>query len=177
MPDYKSYSKLLLSFKPIPMHKVYLLLGSNLGDSAEQLKHAKGQITKLIGNITKESSFYSTAAWGNTSQPDFLNQIVVVTTTLTPELLLDTILQIEKDMGRVRNIKNDPRIIDIDIIFFAKKIIQKENLTIPHPLLQERNFVLVPLHELSPNFIHPVLKKTVHQLLKTCKDKLAVQKK
>ena len=177
MPDYIRYSNPLLSYKPIPMHKVYLLLGSNLGDSAKQLKHAKGQITTQIGNIVKESSFYTTAAWGNTSQPDFLNQIVVVTTSLTPELLLDTILQIEKNMGRVRNLKNDPRIIDIDIIFFAKRIILKDNLTIPHPLIQERNFVLVPLHELSPNFIHPVLKKTIHQLLKTCKDKLAVQKK
>ena len=92
------------------------------------------------------------------------------------EKVIEKILAIEKEMGRIRTKKNAPRLIDIDILFFNKEIIQTQNLTVPHPALQNRRFVLVPLNELSPNFIHPVLHNTIHQILLTCPDTLAVKK-
>lgn len=158
------------------MKKVYLLLGSNQQNPTEQLNKAVASIGKQIGQIQRQSSIYETAAWGNTVQPNFLNQIVIVNTLLNPTQVLQTILSIEKKMGRIRTIKNAPRIIDIDIIFFNKEIIQQDDLIIPHPLLQQRRFVLTPLNELSPNLKHPVLKKTIHQLLRICTDKLEVTK-
>jgi 2-amino-4-hydroxy-6-hydroxymethyldihydropteridine diphosphokinase len=159
------------------MKKIYLLLGSNMGNSSAQLKKAKSLINKQVGKVSRASSFYSTAAWGNTAQPDFLNQVIVISTKLNPAEVLDTILSIEKSMGRIRTVKNAPRIIDIDILFYEKEIINEIDLIIPHPLMQERKFVLIPLNELSPNFIHPVFKKNIHELLRNCKDKLPVQKK
>lgn len=158
------------------MKKIYLLLGSNLGEPAKQFKKAKSHLQKQIGKIIRESSCYSTAAWGNTNQPDFLNQVIILESTLSPQKVMQKILSIEKEMGRIRTKKNAPRIIDIDILFYGKTILTTENLTIPHPLLQERNFVLVPLNELSPNFKHPIIKKSVHQLMLKCKDRLAVKK-
>ena len=90
--------------------------------------------------------------------------------------MMSVILTIEKAMGRVRTVKNAPRVIDIDILFFNKEIINTKELTIPHPLMQERKFVMVPLNELSPNLIHPVLKKSIHKLMTSCKDQLTVNK-
>ncbi len=158
------------------MHISYLLLGSNIGNSHEQLLAAKKNIATFIGDITASSSMYSTAAWGNTDQADFLNQILLIETDLAASKLLRSILIIEKNMGRVRTMKNAPRIIDIDILFFNNDIIQAKKLTIPHPEIQNRKFVLTPLAELSPNFVHPSLKKTINQLLIECKDPLNVQK-
>ena len=158
------------------MNTTYLLLGSNMGNSQTQLSKAILQIEKQIGCITRQSSLYTTAAWGNTNQPDFLNQVIIVETGLTAIQTMQTILSIEKKMGRLRTVKNAPRIIDIDILFFNKEIIQQEQLTIPHPELQNRRFVLVPLNQLSPNFRHPVLKKTIHHLFIHCPDKLNVKK-
>ena len=148
-----------------------------MGNSLAQLKKAKSLIYKQVGKVSRSSAFYSTAAWGNTDQPDFLNQVVVISTKLNPELVLAQILLIEKSMGRIRTVKNAPRIIDIDILFYEKDIINLNDLIVPHPLIQERKFVLTPLNELSPNFIHPVFKKNIHELLKNCKDNLPVQKK
>jgi 2-amino-4-hydroxy-6-hydroxymethyldihydropteridine diphosphokinase len=159
------------------MKKIYLLLGSNMVNSSAQKKKAKSLINKQVGKVSRASSFYSTAAWGNTAQPDFLNQVIVISTKLNPAEVLDIILSIEKSMGRIRTVKNAPRIIDIDILFYEKEIINEIDLIIPHPLMQERKFVLIPLNELSPNFIHPVFKKNIHELLRNCKDKLPVQKK
>jgi 2-amino-4-hydroxy-6-hydroxymethyldihydropteridine diphosphokinase len=158
------------------MNKTYLLLGSNMGNSNKQLSKASHLIEKLIGKLIRQSSIYSTAAWGNTNQPDFLNQVIVVQTKLNALQTMQTILGIEKKMGRLRTVKNAPRIIDIDILFFNKEIIDQKELTVPHPQLQNRRFVLVPLNELSPNFKHPVLKKTIHQLFIHCPDRLNVKK-
>lgn len=158
------------------MNKTYLLLGSNLGNSFVQLSKALVHIEKQIGRINRRSGLYTTAAWGNTKQPHFLNQVIIVETTLTALETMQAILQIEKKMGRVRTLKNAPRIIDIDILFFNKDIIDLEQLTIPHPQIQNRRFVLVPLNQLSPNLRHAVLKKSVHQLLMHCPDKLNVKK-
>ncbi len=159
------------------MNRTYLLLGSNMGNSLQQLGIAQKHIEKNIGTITRSSSLYQTAAWGKTDQPDFLNQVIVVETGLTATATMQAILSIEKKMGRLRTEKNAPRIIDIDILLFNKDIIETPILSVPHPQLQYRRFVLIPLNELSPNLIHPVLKKTIHQLLRVCPDNLAVKKK
>ena len=158
------------------MNKTYLLLGSNMGNSKKQLSKAIVLIEKKIGKAVRQSCLYSTAAWGNTNQPDFLNQVVIVQTKLNAMQSMQTILSIEKEMGRLRTVKNAPRIIDIDILFFNKEIIDHKELTVPHPQFQNRRFVLVPLNELSPNFKHPVLKKNIHQLFIHCPDKLNVKK-
>ncbi len=129
-----------------------------------------------MGRVIRSSGLYKTAAWGKTDQPDFLNQVIIAETNLSPSLAMQVILDIEEKMGRVRTEKNAPRIIDIDILYYNKSVIAEINLVIPHPALQSRKFVLVPLNELSPNFIHPVLKKTNHQLLLKCRDKLQVKK-
>ena len=158
------------------MNKLYLLFGSNLGNSKAQLTKARQHIEKLIGPVTRQSSLYTTAAWGNTNQPDFLNQVIVVETKHTAIQTIKTILGIEEEMGRLRTKKNAPRIIDIDILFFNKEIIAEKILTVPHAEIQNRRFVLIPLNELSPNFKHPVIKKTLHQLLVNCSDTLDVKK-
>ena len=158
------------------MNKTYFLLGSNIGNSKARLSKAMLQIEKHIGVVTRKSSLYTTAAWGNPKQPDFLNQVIIVKTKLSALQTMQTILSIEKKMGRVRTLKNAPRIIDIDILFFNKEIIDNKELSIPHPQIQNRRFVLVPLNQLSPNLRHPVLKKSVHQLLIHCPDKLNVKK-
>jgi len=158
------------------MNKTYLLLGSNIGNSKTSLAKAITQIEKQIGPVTRQSGLYNTAAWGNITQPDFLNQVIIVETELHPAETMQTILRIEKKMGRIRTVKNAPRIIDIDILFFNKEIIGLPDLTVPHPQIQNRRFVLVPLNQLSPNMKHPGLKKTVHQLLMHCADKLNVKK-
>ena len=158
------------------MNKTYLLLGSNMGNSQQQLTIAIKNITLQIGKVNRKSKLYATAAWGNTNQPDFLNQVVIVETKLDALQTIDIILSIEKQMGRVRTTKNAPRIIDIDILFFNKEIIDEKHLTIPHPQIENRRFVLIPLNELSPNFTHPISHKTIHLLLKDCADTLDVKK-
>lgn len=158
------------------MNKTYLLIGSNMGNSSRQLSKAITYIEKKIGGIIRRSSLYVTAAWGNTNQPEFLNQVVVVETELTALQTMQTILHIEKKMGRLRTQKNAPRKIDIDILFFNKEIIEHKTLSVPHPQIQNRRFVLVPLNQLSPNFRHPVISKSVHQLLIHCTDQLNVKK-
>jgi len=158
------------------MNKTYLLLGSNMGNSQQQLSIAIKNITEQVGTVTRQSSLYTTAAWGNTSQPDFLNQVIVVSTELTALQTINMVLSIEKKMGRVRTTKNAPRIIDIDILFFNTEIIAEKILTVPHPEIENRRFVLIPLNELSPGFTHPINKKTIHQLLTDCTDTLHVKK-
>jgi len=158
------------------MNKTYLLLGSNMGHSKKKLLKAAALIEKQVGKIIRQSSLYTTAAWGNTNQPDFLNQVIVVETKRTAVQTMQAILDIEKKMGRIRTVKNAPRIIDIDILFFNKQIISEVTLQVPHPQIQNRRFVLTPLNELSPNLIHPVLKRSVHHLFIHCPDKLDVKK-
>jgi 2-amino-4-hydroxy-6-hydroxymethyldihydropteridine diphosphokinase len=158
------------------MNRIYLLLGSNIGNSKASLTKAITQIEKKIGTLSRQSGLYSTAAWGNIKQPDFLNQVIIIETKLTPLQTMHTIFAIEKKMGRIRTVKNAPRIIDIDILFFNKEIIDEPGLIVPHPQIQNRRFVLVPLNQLSPNLKHPALKKTIHQLLMHCPDMLNVKK-
>ncbi len=158
------------------MNKTYLLLGNNIGNSQQQLKAAIQHINKTIGKVTRQSALYITAAWGNTDQPDFLNQVIVVETKLAALQTMEAILLIEEKLGRIRTVKNAPRVIDIDILFFNSDIIHEKILTVPHPEIANRRFVLVPLNEVSPNFKHPVLQQNIHQLLTNCSDPLDVRK-
>jgi len=147
-----------------------------MGNSTELLSNAIEQIENKIGPLLLQSNLYATAAWGNTSQPDFLNQAIEVATQLDATETLKEILSIEKNMGRIRTVKNAPRIIDIDILFFNNEIINRIDLIVPHPEIQNRRFVLTPLNEIAPQMIHPVLNKTIDQLLSFCPDQLAVKK-
>jgi 2-amino-4-hydroxy-6-hydroxymethyldihydropteridine diphosphokinase len=159
------------------MNKVYLLIGGNMGDRMANLTLSMNAIEKEIGSIQKMSSIYETAAWGNTEQPDFLNQALEIETHLNAEQVMEGLLKIEKQMGRERLIPMGPRSIDLDIIYFNKEVIESPSLEIPHPRLAERKFVLLPLSEIAPDFIHPIFQKTNEVLLKECGDSLAVYKK
>ena len=158
------------------MSKAYLLTGGNLGDRKENLSKAAELINQQCGRVTRSSSLYKTAAWGITDQPSFLNQALEISTSLNAKQLMRKILKVEKIMGRVRKEKFGPRIIDIDILFFENEIHDLSFLKIPHPELQNRRFVLVPLVEIDPELLHPVLKKTVAELLEECPDNLEVTK-
>lgn len=158
------------------MNEVYLQLGSNIGNSKKQLSSARKYLGERIGRITGKSSLYQTAAWGNPDQPDFINQVIIVETLLPAKECIKKILDIESIMGRVRTIKNAPRIIDIDVLFFNNDIINFDELIVPHPALHNRLFVLIPLNELTPNFVHPLLNQTIHHLLLNCPDTLDVKK-
>jgi 2-amino-4-hydroxy-6-hydroxymethyldihydropteridine diphosphokinase len=157
------------------MHKVYLLLGGNLGDRIGTLKQASEHISHKVGEIISSSKLYETAAWGKTDQPNFLNQVVEVRTPLTPEQVLQTINVIEVDLGRVRLEHWGERIIDIDILFYDDLVLQTQRLTIPHPQLHLRKFTLLPLVEIAPNFVHPVTGKSITNLLQICPDSLEVK--
>ena len=157
------------------MNSTYLLIGGNLGNRIENLAMARSLIENELGKIIKVSSIYETAAWGITKQPDFLNQVLLIKTKFSPEKMMQLILSIENKMGRVRTQKNASRIIDIDILFFNDEIINNENLTIPHPEIQNRKFALIPLNEIASDLVHPVFKQSIKNLLSTSKDKLQVK--
>ncbi|MBA4056003.1 MAG: 2-amino-4-hydroxy-6-hydroxymethyldihydropteridine diphosphokinase [Marivirga sp.] len=155
---------------------IFLLLGTNIGDRNKNLGSALHAIDDRAGTVKKKSAVYQTEAWGKTDQPSFYNQVVEIETALDPSDLLHEILSIEKKMGRQRKEKWGERIIDIDILFFGVEIIEQTNLNIPHPQLANRRFTLVPLNELIPDFIHPVLGKKISELLAECNDPLEVVK-
>jgi 2-amino-4-hydroxy-6-hydroxymethyldihydropteridine diphosphokinase len=156
--------------------KIFLLLGTNQGNKTKNLTIASDAIRNTIGQIEKYSSFYKTAAWGNVNQPDFYNQVIEINTRFEPHELLDKTIAIEHEMGRVRLEKWGPRIIDIDILFYQNKVIDSQNLTIPHPGILHRKFTLIPLCEIDPEFLHPVYKKNIRTLLEECSDTSAVEK-
>ena len=159
------------------MNKAHLSLGSNRGDRIGNLNKAINLLSTWAGNLIRVSSVYETPPWKMADETNFLNQVLVIETKLPAEKLLDMILQIESIMGRIRTAKGyEPRTIDIDILFFNDEIINNERLTIPHPLIQERKFVLEPLNEISAEYVHPVLQKSIMQLLGECGDKSTVRK-
>lgn len=158
------------------MNKAYLLIGGNMGNREGFLTAAVREIESDCGLVLHQSSFYETAAWGLENQQAFLNQALEIETNLEANSLLETLLQIEERLGRKRDVRYGPRIIDIDILFFNNAIIHKKGLTIPHPQLQNRRFALVPITEIAPDLIHPVLQKTMQQLLADCTDSLDVHK-
>ena len=158
------------------MNEAYLLIGGNIGNRSMYLLKAKEAIERVCGPISRESSIYETAAWGNEDQEAFLNQALKIVTPMDAQKLLNSILEIEENLGRIRKIKYGPRLIDIDILLFNNDIIDLNGLKIPHPEMHKRRFVLVPMNEIAGEIIHPVFKKTIEQLLSECKDPLKVYK-
>ncbi|MDP3433379.1 MAG: 2-amino-4-hydroxy-6-hydroxymethyldihydropteridine diphosphokinase [Bacteroidota bacterium] len=159
------------------MAKLYLLLGGNLGDKEKIFSEAQINLHNLVGEITAQSAVYETEPWGFESTDLFWNQVLEITTRLSPEEVLRKTQQIELELGRIRKSNYyDSRIIDIDILFYGEKIVELPNLIIPHPRIQERKFVLIPLNEIAPDLKHPVFKKTISQLLADCTDQLRVEK-
>lgn len=156
-------------------NQAYLLTGGNLGDRLARLTDAREAIETSCGPVRRASPVYETAAWGRTDQPAFLNQVLFIETRLEANPLMKKLLEIEKKMGRVRQEKNGPRLIDIDLLFFNDAVLRTPLLEIPHPRLQDRRFVLVPLASIAPGLVHPVLRKTITELLEACTDPLAVQ--
>ncbi|MBQ4914049.1 2-amino-4-hydroxy-6-hydroxymethyldihydropteridine diphosphokinase [Maribacter sp. MMG018] len=156
---------------------VYISIGSNLGNKRQNLQHAVFSIEKHIGEITALSPIYNTPSWGFESD-DFFNACVKVESALKPEPLLDKLMLIEKNMGRERKNSDgyESRIIDLDIIYYGYEIINNDNLTIPHPRLQERRFVLKPLADVAPQFYHPIFNKDTRNLLQECRDKSKLTK-
>lgn len=154
--------------------KVILLMGGNQGRVNEVLDKAIQEVDGTIGKVITRSSLYQTKAWGPVAQPDFLNVAVLIETYLTPQYLLKKLLDIERKAGRRRDVKYGPRTLDIDILFYGNLQINKPDLQIPHPEIQNRRFVLVPLTEILPNMKHPVLNKKMSELLRICHDSLEV---
>ena len=158
------------------MNNAYLLIGGNIGDRLSYLQKACTEITHRIGAILKSSAIYETAPWGNQDQSKFLNQVLLVETHLESFALLQTILSIEEGMGRKRTSENQPRTIDIDILYFNDVIENSDDLTIPHPRIFSRKFVLIPMFEIASDHIDPFHQKSIDQLLKECEDNLEVNK-
>ena len=156
------------------MNGIYLIIGGNMGDRENNLLECKELIINAIGEIKKESSIYETAAWGKTDQPSFLNQVFFLESILNPNQILGTCLAIESQMGRIRHEKWEARKIDIDILLFNNEVIDEEDLSIPHPHMKNRRFVLKPLADIAPNVVHPVYNKTIKELLQSCPDPLEV---
>lgn len=156
-------------------NKVFISLGSNLGNRAENLKRAIHGIELNIGPIFRLSSVYETKPWGNNDQPDFLNQVIWVYSEKPPINCLQSLSLIEEQMGRKRSGKWDARMIDLDLLYVDDIVIQSEKLTLPHPGIALRRFVLIPLVEIDPHFIHPQLLLSQKELLRVCPDVLEVK--
>lgn len=149
------------------IHTAYIAFGSNLGDKKQHINDALKIIDEHAEiHLTKKSSIIETEPWGYKNQDHFLNGAIEIQTSLSAEELMKTLLEIESKLGRIRDIKNGPRTIDLDIIFFDDQISDDEFITLPHPRMHEREFVLKPLVELNPDIVHPVFKKTITELLK-----------
>ncbi len=153
-----------------------LMLGGNLGDVKSNFEVALSKLGNEKGSIYKQSSLYQSDPWGDTDQPPFLNQAIWYKTSLSAENLLEMVLEIENEMGRVRNRKNGPRTMDIDILLIDNQVFNTNKLTIPHPRMHLRRFNMMPLMELIPDWIHPVLGKNISELMNLCTDETAVFK-
>jgi len=156
--------------------RLYLLLGTNLGNRIQNILLAKVHLDAFFETEGKMSSLFETAAWGNTNQPGFINTALEYETHFEAAEILVAINKIEALLGRERIEKWGPRLIDIDILFLGNEIVKTENLQIPHAEIQNRRFALVPMHQLNPQFIHPVFNKNIAELLEVCPDNLKVKK-
>jgi len=158
------------------LNKAYLLTGSNMEPRFDMIKQAAAMIEADVGKVLQLSSVYESEAWGFKADKKFLNQLILVETPLLPHELLACILKIEEKLGRRRNMteKYQSRLIDIDILYFNNAVIDMPALTIPHPRLHERRFAMLPLAEIAPQYLHPLLKKTNTELLASVEDSLGV---
>lgn len=158
------------------MNTAFLLIGGNMGNRIENLLAAKNALALRCGALVKTSAIYQTAAWGLEEQPPFLNQALELQTFSAPHALLHCLLEVEKALGRVREKKYGPRLIDIDILLYDDAVIDSADLKIPHPELQNRRFALTCLADIAGDKIHPLFQKPIAQLLQECTDPLAVHK-
>ncbi len=154
------------------MNGIYLLMGSNMGNRLEYLREAVSHLLEANITIIEESSIYETEPWGPKNQDWYLNVILEVSTSLSPQDLLSCVLAIEKNLGRIRKEKWGERSIDIDILYYHSQVMNTQNLTLPHPGIPDRRFTLVPLVEMIPFSEHPTLKKDQMELLAACQDPL-----
>jgi 2-amino-4-hydroxy-6-hydroxymethyldihydropteridine diphosphokinase len=157
------------------MNEVFLSLGGNIGDRLENLRLSREALEQRCGKITGISGVYETAAWGSDSEHLYLNQVVRLKTHLDPASLMAVLLEIEQQLGRVRQAINSDRTADLDILFYGDLILHTPEVHVPHARLHLRNFVLIPLAEIAPGLIHPELQRTVKTLLENCQDKLSVR--
>ena len=160
----------------IYMNTAILLIGGNLGNRSRNLQKASELIAATAGEIVKISALYQTAPWGAVEQPDYLNQSIMLRTSMDALTLLHTLLEIKRKIGRIHQEKWGSRVIDIDLIFYGNSIISLPDLKVPHPQMQFRQFVLVPLLEIIPGYMHPALHKTVSELAAICPDELPVKR-
>ena len=160
------------------MSNVAISIGTNLGKREHNISTAIENLQFCCGKVIKQSALYETEPWGFKSRDLFLNQVIVLVTEMEPEILMQQLLQIENSMGRERSSGSNysSRLIDLDILFYDDRIINTEMLVIPHPRLHERNFILMPAAEIIPEFLHPVLRKSIAQLQLECPDKQKVVK-
>lgn len=157
------------------MKEIYLSLGTNLGDRVQLLAEAKKSIEAEIGQVLRASAIYQTDSWGGDgTQPDYLNQVLRVHTELDAESVLSHMLAIEAKLGRTRQQRWESRMMDIDLLFYGKETWELPHLVVPHPRIQERNFVLIPFCEIAPTWVHPVLDLTIRELLEQSTDPLSV---
>jgi 2-amino-4-hydroxy-6-hydroxymethyldihydropteridine diphosphokinase len=159
------------------MKKVFLGIGTNLGERERNLEETVTKIKESIGPVLNMSSVYETEPWGFVTENQFLNMVVEVETKLTPSGVLGAILMIEAFLGRIRGGKQySSRVIDIDILLYEDSVVDQVSLKIPHPLMVKRRFVMVPMCEIAPDLEHPVLKKSIASLLESCEDKSKIGK-
>ena len=153
--------------------RIYIILGSNIGDKKSFIDNACIEIERVIGSISESSSYYQTSPWGFDSDNEFLNKVICVSSSLEPLLIMDTLLEIENKLGRVRDVDVEgyqSRSIDLDILLIDNLIVESDRLIVPHPRMNDRKFVLMPLSEIAGELVHPVEKKSINYLLGICED-------
>jgi 2-amino-4-hydroxy-6-hydroxymethyldihydropteridine diphosphokinase len=158
------------------MKNIYLSLGSNIGDRAQNIAYALEQLASQGVRVLKRSSLYETEPVELREQEWFLNCVTEIETTLRSQELMQVLLKIERSMGRERTVPKGPRVIDMDILLFGSEVVKESHLEIPHPRMADRRFVLVPLAEISPDAMHPITKKTVQRLLEDTPDRSEVRR-